>query len=147
MMPMSTRTLLRRSVPLLVLAAAAAAWSGSSADEPAAPAARKPWTTSKVVGSPDPPPPYKAVRVFSNVQFKQPLLIARAAGTDRLFVGEREGGLYSVANRPDAKKEPFFDIKKDLKSIDKHPGAKGTADLYGLVFHPKFEQNRHCYVC
>lgn len=144
---MFTNTLLRRSVPPLILAIAAVAWSGSSADETPAPAARKPWTTSKVVGSPDPPPPYRAVRVFPNVQFKQPLLIARAPGTDRLFVGEREGMLYSVANRPDAKKELFLDLKKELKSIDKHPGARGVDDLYGLVFHPKFEQNRYCYVC
>jgi putative heme-binding domain-containing protein len=147
MTPMSTRSLLHRSVPFLILAAAAAAWSVTSADEPPAPATRKPWTTSKVVGSPDPPPPYKAVRAFPNVEFKQPLLIARAAGMDRLFVGEREGGLYSFATRPDAKKEPFFDIRKDLKTLSLHPGAKGTADLYGLVFHPNFEQNRYCYLC
>src|SRR5213082_3054944 len=124
MMTMPTRTLLRRSLPLVLLAAAAAAWSGTSADEPPAPAARKPWTTTKVVGSPDPPPPYKAVRVFPNVQFKQPLLIARAPGTDRLFVGEQEGYLYSIANKTDAQKELFFDVRKGLKTIDKRPDVK-----------------------
>ena len=55
--------------------------------------------------------------------------------------------LYSVANKPDAKKEVFFDLRKELKTIDKLAGAKGVGELYGLVFHPKFEENRYCYVC
>jgi putative heme-binding domain-containing protein len=146
MTPMTNPVFVRGSVPALLIAVIAAAWSGSPADEPQA-APRKPWTTSKVVGSPDPPPPYKAVRVFPNVQFKHPLLIARAPGTDRLFVGEQEGYLYSIANKPDAQKELFFDVRKGLKTIATRPDVKGVGELYGLVFHPKFEQNRYCYVC
>src|SRR5262245_19279068 len=60
---------------------------------------RKSWTTSKVVGSPEPPPKYKSVRVFPSAQFKQPDLIARCPGSDRLFVGELEGTIYSLANK------------------------------------------------
>ncbi len=107
----------------------------------------KPWTTSKITGSPEPPPKFKSVRVFPEVKFNHPLLIARCPGTDRLFVGEQEGMLYSFANKPDAKKELFFDLRKEVKTIDKLPGAKGIGELYGLVFHPKFEENRYCYVC
>ncbi|MDB5313350.1 MAG: yliI 2 [Gemmataceae bacterium] len=130
----------------------ASVWPGSRAGEPGratpeAPPARKPWTTSKVVGSPDPPPAFKSVRVFPNVKFHHPLLIARCPGTDRLFVGEQEGVLYSIANRPDARADVFFDLRKELKAIDKTPGAKDVEAVYGLVFHPKFEQNRFCYVC
>ncbi len=55
--------------------------------------------------------------------------------------------LYSVADKPDAKKELFFDLPKELKTLDKLPGAKGFGELYGLVFHPEFEKNRICYVC
>ena len=51
--------------------------------------ARVPWTTSHVVGQPEPPPPYKCVVAFPGLKFKRPLLITRAPGTDRLFVGER----------------------------------------------------------
>jgi putative heme-binding domain-containing protein len=122
------------------------------ADEPKksdakTPPARVPWTTSKVVGSPDPPPPFKAVRVFPNVKINHPLLIARCPGSDRLFVGEQEGVLYSIANKPDAKAEVFFDLRKEIKTAAKTPGAGGIEAVYGLVFHPKFEQNRLCYVC
>lgn len=143
-----------RAVVVLVFAAGVwlAAWSGSAADDPKpdtpkAAAVRKPWTTSKVVGSPDPPPPFKAVRVFPNVKFHHPDVIARCPGSDRLFVGEQEGTLYSVRNAPDATKDLFFDLRKELKTIDKLPGAGGVGELYGLVFHPKFQQNRYCYVC
>src|ERR1700730_12490397 len=52
---------------------------------------RVPWTTSRVVGSPDPPPPFKVVRAFPNLKFKQPLLMARCPGSNRLFVGEHAG--------------------------------------------------------
>ena len=140
----------RIAVLLSVFAAGLMAWCVAPAQDkkqPEAAASRKPWTTSKVVGSPDPPPPYKAVRAFPDAKFHHPLLMARCPGTDRLFVGEQEGVLYSLANRPDAKKEPFFDLRTELKSLDKTPAAKGIGELYGLVFHPKFEENRYCYVC
>ena len=141
-----SRLLLAASVVIV----AVVAWSASPQDarKPDAKAVpRKPWTTSKVVGSPDPPPPYKAVRVFPEVKFNHPLLIARAPGMDRLFVGEQEGVLYSVANKPDAKKELVLDLRKEIKTIGQTKGATGIGELYGLAFHPKFEENRHCYVC
>src|SRR5205823_14993583 len=40
-----------------------------------------------------------------------------------------------------------FDLRKELKTIDKTPGAGSLGELYGFVFHPKFEQNRYCYAC
>src|SRR5262245_17976893 len=105
---METAMRLRLLLPRLVFVligfpvALTAGWLNpewSSADEPTA---RVPWTTSRVVGSPDPPPPYKSVRVFGNVKFDKPLLMARCPGSDRHFVGEQEGKLYSLANRADA---------------------------------------------
>lgn len=127
----------------------AAGWRGSAADEPKAKAetTRKPWTTSKVTGSPEPPPKFKAARVFPNVKFNHPLLVTRCPGTDRLFVGEQEGVLYSIKPEPTAKAELFFDLRKELKTIDKLPTAKGLGEMYGLVFHPKFTENQFCYVC
>ena len=104
--------------------------AGSAADEPksraeAAAPKRKPWTTSKVAGSPEPPPKFKSVRVFPDVKFNHPLLIARCPGTDRLFVGEQDGMLYSLANKPDAKTELFFDLRKEIKTLDQLPGREG----------------------
>jgi putative heme-binding domain-containing protein len=111
------------------------------------PAMRPAWTTSRVVGSPDPPPPYKIVRAFPNLKFNHPLLMARCPGSDRLFVGEQDGVLHSFVDRPDAKAELFFDLRKEIKTIGLLPGAKKVEAVYGLAFHPDFEKNRSCFVC
>src|SRR5439155_4018115 len=109
--------------------------------------ARVPLTTSRVTGSPDPPPPFKVVRAFPNLKFEHPLLLARAPGMDRLFVGEQDGVLYSFVDRPDAKADLFFDLRKEIKTLPLLPGAKDVESVYGLTFHPDFEKNRQCFVC
>ena len=120
--------------------------SNSLADEVATPT-RRPWTTSRVLGSPDPPPPFQIVRAFPNLKFDKPLLLARCAATERLFVGEQAGVLYSFENRPDATAELFCDLRKELRTLHLHPGAKEVESVYGLVFHPEFAKNRQCFVC
>lgn len=142
-----TRTLIAAAGFTTVALAIVLVKPEAAADDPKPEPKRKPWTTSKITGSPEPPPKFKSVRVFPEVKFHHPLLIARCPGTDRLFVGEQEGFLYSVANKPDAKKELFFDLRKDIKTIHQTPGATEIGELYGLVFHPKFQENRYCYVC
>src|SRR5262249_8095198 len=122
----------------LALLAGLTAWLAAPAADPAKPA-RRPWITSRVVGSPDPPPPFRVLRAFPNLKFEHPLLLARAPGLDRLFVGEQAGVLHSFPNRPDAKADLFFDLRKELKTIAQLPGAKEVEAVYGLVFHPKFE--------
>ena len=130
------------------------AWLGSAADERGKPgnaeptqSGRTPWTTSRVVGSPDPPPPFKVVRVFPNLKFEHPLLIARYPGSNRLIVGEQSGVLYSFADNPDARADLFLDLPRELKTIHLLAGAKEVEAVYGLAFHPDFEQNRQCFVC
>jgi len=138
----------------LILVGGFAAWlvptaaqSPQPKDSVLAKSGRTPWTTSRVVGSPDPPPPFKVVRAFPKLKFKEPLLMARSPGSDRFFVGEFAGVLYSFANTPDARAEPFFDLRKELKTIHLLPGAKKVEALYGLAFHPDFEKNRQCFIC
>src|SRR5262245_49272249 len=158
LMPSSRRVGRRRFVAVLalplLLAAGFLARPGSSATEPPeprdggkAPPARTPWTTSRVVGSPDPPPPFKVVRAFPKLRFQHPLLLARCPGSDRLFVGEQEGVLYSFADRPDATADHFFDLRKEIKTVQLLPDAREVEAVYGLTFHPQFETNRHCFVC
>ena len=113
----------------------------------AEPSQRTPWTTSRVVGSPDPPPPFKIVRAFPNLTFDKPLLMARCPGSDRLFVGEQSGVLFSFANRPNAAAEIFFHLRKELKTVHLLPDAKEVESVYGLVFHPDFQKNHQCFVC
>ncbi len=108
---------------------------------------RVPWTTSRVVGSPDPPPPFKVVRAFPNLKFTKPLLLARCPGSDRLFVGEEDGVLYSFKNTPDAKAELFCDLRKEINTVHRLKDARSVDSAYGLAFHPEFEKNRQCFVC
>ncbi len=129
-------------------------WLASSAAEPPNPkesdpakSARTPWTTSRVVGSPDPPPPFKVVRAFPNLKFTRPLLLARWPRGDRLFIGEQAGVLYSFLDKPDAEADLFFDLRKEIKTINLHPEAKEVEAVYGLAFHPDFKKNRQCFVC
>ncbi|HLJ96817.1 MAG TPA: PQQ-dependent sugar dehydrogenase, partial [Gemmataceae bacterium] len=110
-------------------------------------AVRLPWTTSRVVGSPDPPPPFKVVRAFPNLKFTHPLLMARPPGSDRLFVGEQDGVLYSFVDRPDARAELFCDLRKEITTRHLLPEAKEVEAVYGLAFHPNFAMNRQCFVC
>jgi putative heme-binding domain-containing protein len=131
---------------LALFVAGFAAELGSPAAEPPS-RARTPWTTSRVVGSPDPPPPFKVVRAFPNLKFEHPLLLARCPGSDRLFVGEQAGVLYSFIDKPDAKADLFCDLRKEIKTVHLLPDAKEVEAVYGLAFHPDFEKNRQCFVC
>jgi putative heme-binding domain-containing protein len=85
--------------------------------------------------------------VFPNLKFDHPLLIVRGPGSNRLFVGEQAGVLYSFTDNPDAKADLFFDLRKELKTIHLLPGAQEVEAVYGLAFHPDFEKNRQCFVC
>src|SRR5579883_2694213 len=108
---------------------------------------RDAWTGSRVKGSPELPPKYKATVAFPGLKFKHPLLIVRIPGSDRLVVGEQDGGLFSFETRPDARSELFFDLRKELKTVSRHPGAKEVEAVYGLAFHPRFGETRECFVC
>jgi putative heme-binding domain-containing protein len=120
----------------------------SSADKSSASVPQRiPWKTSRVVGSPDPPPPFTAARVYPQATFNHPLLLARAPGLDRLFVGEQGGVLYSLAGQADARPELVFDLRRDLSKRNPRPPSSRFESLYALAFHPRFEQNRTCFLC
>src|SRR5438552_2082318 len=147
----------RKLIPVIVLLAIAVCLPLSlygrggrgvrETEEPPAIAPRKPWTTSRVVGSPEPPPPYRVERAFPKVQLYRPLLFARIPGSDRVVVAEHERRVYSFRNQPDATPDLFFDPMAELKTLDQNPAAKGVETVYGLVFHPRFAENRECFVC
>src|SRR5262245_21141846 len=66
---------------------------------------RIPWTTSKVIGSREPPPPYKTELAFPKLmKFEEPLDLTFAPGTNRLYVAERWGKIYSFVNKKDVAK-------------------------------------------
>lgn len=108
-----------------------------------------PWTTSRFRGTPEPPLPYRAERVFPKVNFKSPTVITSAPGTDRLFVGEQKGMIYSVPQNPAvAQPDPFLDTEVLVERLREQTKEDLVLDaLYGLTFHPGFAENRYCYVC
>lgn len=109
---------------------------------------RIPWTASHITGSPEPPLPYRAERIFPKLSFKNPLLLTRAPGTERLFVAEQAGKLYSFPNNQAcAKAELFLDLTTEVHSWDASGKVKGVGNVYGLCFHPQFAKNRYCYIC
>ena len=100
---------------------------------------RVPWTTSRITGSPEPPLPYVTERAFSSLKFNQCLDIVSEPGSDRLFVVEQSGKIFSFPNRADiAAADLVVDFAKEI------PGVR---EVYALAFHPEYEQNRYCYVC
>src|SRR5207247_8896726 len=104
---------------------------------------RIPWTTSKVIGSPEPPPPYKTERVFPKLTFEEPLELQQAPGTDRLFVAERWGKIYSFVNKPDVKKA---DLVLEFKPGTDSKGEPSKKVIYSITCHPKFADNGYLYV-
>jgi len=103
---------------------------------------RIPWTTSKIIGSPESPPPYRTARAFPRLTFSEPLDLAQAPGTNRLWVAERKGKLLSFVNRPDVEQA---DVALELVGKDA-AGQSAPQTIYGLTLHPKFKDNGYVYV-
>ena len=100
---------------------------------------RVPWRGSRITGSPDPPPPYTIELAFPQLKFESPVVLVCATGTNRLFLGEVKGRVYSFPNDPGCTKA---DLALDLSNA--HPDL---TMFYGLVFHPEFDKNRYVYIC
>ncbi|HSM76817.1 MAG TPA: PQQ-dependent sugar dehydrogenase, partial [Bryobacteraceae bacterium] len=121
------------------LNAATSDGTSSTAQAPVGIEQRTPWTTSKVVGSPDPPAPYQAERVFPKLKFKDPVDLCLAPGSDRLFLAEQAGAIYSF--RPEAavsQPDLFIALNKVIPDV---------SALYGIAFHPGFQSNHYVYLC
>ncbi len=112
----------------------------------AAPVPRVAWTGGKVVGSPEPPPPFRVTSPFPKVKLEHPLHLTHEPTSGRMFVTAQAGAISSFIPGADAKLEAFFDPKQ-LKFLDKRPDQAGFETVYGLAFHPKFAENRTCFVC
>jgi putative heme-binding domain-containing protein len=134
---------------IYVLAAPPATLSASKedTDRPYGIAARVPWTTSRLTGSPEPPQPYRSERMFPKLLFCNPLACARFPGLDRFVVCEQAGKLYTFPNDPNCTKpDLFLDLTSELKTLDPKVHKGIDPGGIGLAFHPKFAENRYCYI-
>jgi putative heme-binding domain-containing protein len=102
-------------------------------------AQRPPWTSNRVVGSPNPPAPYNVERLYLKLAFNRPVDIGTIPGTDRLFVLEQNGKLFSFPSRPDVERADLaFDFRSHHRPFD---------SSYSIAFHPKFAENGFMFVC
>lgn len=109
---------------------------------------RIPWTTSRITGSPEPPPPYQTQRAFPKLTFSAPTDLAYAPGSDRLFIVQQFGKVFSIPNDEScAKPDLAIDLTGELMTLAKTANAKGVGNVYGIAFHPQFTQNHQVFIC
>ncbi len=101
---------------------------------------RPPWTTSRITGAPEPPRPYVVERVFPALTFDQPVELVVIPGTNRLAMLELFGKIYSFDDQPQGKNAER-DLFADIAQCDPK-----FYRLYGMTFHPRFAENRYCYI-
>ncbi len=100
---------------------------------------RHPWTTSRITGFPDPPPPYRTEQVYPKLSFEQPVEVIPYPDSKRFVVVEQKGRVLLVEDRPDVSEtELMLDGANDIPEL---------TIIYGLAFHPRFSENRLCYLC
>jgi len=93
---------------------------------------RELWTTSKVKGSPEPPDPYQMQRTYPKLTFFEALEICQVPGKKAWVVAERPGKIYTFDTDPaKAEKKVVLDVKHTV---------------YGVVLHPKFQENGFIYL-
>jgi len=111
-----------------------------SSKRPAADSRRVPWTQSRLTGSPEPRPGYRLQRVFPRLKFKQPVVLTTAPGIDRWFLAELDGAIRSFPqnNRSTDQTDLFIDVSQQIPDATR---------IYGLTFHPRFQQNHYVYIC
>jgi putative heme-binding domain-containing protein len=107
---------------------------------PCSGAPRPPWASNRVVGSPNPPAPYTVQRVFPHLTFTNPVDLAFMPGSDRLFVVEQAGRIWSIrtsGSPPTQAPELAFDAKRHRPETD---------SVFALAFDPGFATNRHVFI-
>jgi uncharacterized repeat protein (TIGR03806 family) len=105
---------------------------------------RVPWTTSNLKGSAEPPPLYKTEPAFPKLpKFEEPLDLTYAPGTNRLFVAERWGKIFSFVNSKDTAKA---DLVLEFKGAKDSKGDPMRQVIYAIAIHPKFKDNGYIYV-
>jgi uncharacterized repeat protein (TIGR03806 family) len=93
---------------------------------------REPWTTSKVKGSPEPPDPYTIARAYPGQKFVEPLELTAVPGKKAWLVAERNGKIWTFdSDSTGGQRKLVLDVGRVV---------------YGVVAHPKFQENGHIYV-
>ncbi|MBM3738388.1 MAG: hypothetical protein FJW39_21610 [Acidobacteria bacterium] len=92
-------------------------------------AERVPWTTSRLKGSPDPPPPYRLVRTFPLMKFKEPVFLAQDPTANRWWVAEIQGQIHSFAPGS-AVKNLVLNMGRGISAFSFHPQYKTNGQIF-----------------
>ena len=101
--------------------------------------ARPPWTQSGIQGSPNAPLPYITAPAFPKLKFQQCVDVAVPPGSKRIFVLQQNGQLVSFL--------PSADVAETDLVLDVKDSGSEFRSTYAVTFHPRFQQNRYCYLC
>lgn len=102
-------------------------------------AEREAWTASRFAGTPDPQPPYIVEPAFGHLTFDRPLEVNPIPGTDRLFVLEGGGKLYSIVDDSETMQAQLV--------VDFHEAIPEIGSTYSVTTHPDYEENHYVYLC
>lgn len=84
------------------------------------------------------------VQPYNQNQFRNPIFLKHANDdTKRLFIGEQIGLVRIMYTNGTTLREPFLDIKRDIKTTRNKGDERG---LLGMEFHPRYLQNGKFYL-
>ncbi|MEO1615879.1 MAG: PQQ-dependent sugar dehydrogenase [Planctomycetota bacterium] len=104
---------------------------------------RVPWTQSRLKGSPEPPPPFRAERIWSQLQFRSPLAFLQVPSRNCNLVLERKGVIRSFSMLGDPAET---DVALDLFGHVKENDGEFIAAARDMVLDPEFSDNGFLYV-
>ena len=135
----------RRFGPGILVALMPVLWGVSTPCPAQVVAPRTAWVGSRITGAPVPPPPFGHEPVLPGVRFDKPTDLVRIPGSDRMMITEEKGRVYSFPMRPRSGGDGYVDVAAadlvcDLGAIE------GIDHVFGLAFHPRFADNRHCFI-
>jgi len=85
------------------------------------------------------------------LNFDRPTVLTSAPGTERLFVAEHQGKIYSIPDDPESRQADLLldtgELVERLNSSLEEADRVALVAVYGLTFHPEFAQNRKFHVC
>ena len=75
-------------------------------------AERVPWESSRIVGNPEPPKPYTIERVYSKLQFEQPVELVPLGDSGKMLLLEVGGKVYTFDDDPECDEAQLaFDLQ------------------------------------
>lgn len=94
---------------------------------------------SRLQGSLGAPLPYEAVRVFPELDFRNPVEIVPEPGSEAIYVSEVNGVIYRFdPAAPAVAPQRVVDLRAELPEVNQ---------LYGMACHPQFQKNGLVYLC